>query len=530
MSYRALDLTIGSHESRAKSTVRIYYWLALTIIAAALFLLYISLFSDTVKNADAVNGYMIGRDMGAGNWRLQHWYLPLDNFWLQDALAYAVATRVFGDHPMLMVLVPAGAWVGVTLCAWLVARRGAVNGELLWPAIVIAALIAFPVMHNNRIMVWLTVGSDHIITILQCLVMFLLADRFLQRGGSMTLAAVLLFGIVAVSGDPLAVFIAAAPVAGGAVLSGDNTTLLRRLSLLTVAAMAVVLGHAIVLLNTAHGGFIVHSSESTRFEFAPFLDVSRNVTLVCEAILGLWGADFFNLPLRDAVPQILRLPLLVLAVWLAVVAMRRLVTATLHLKSTDVRFLDCALVVGIAVILAICSFSRVMVDFWSGRYLLPVFIYAAILVARQAPPFKARFAIGVLALCGSVIAASAYQVRHFPTLKLREGIPELASWLADHHMGFGYGQYWTASPIAVASRGQVEVLPLIDNQGKIIPDLWNTRADWFPSPDDSRRPFFVVVDPPNSSDGGFTRSQCEATFGPPTQQATVAGFTIEMYD
>jgi hypothetical protein len=529
MTDHVLDLAARSRGSGANSSARVYYWLALAVIAAALFVLYIQLFSDTIKNADAVNGYMIGRDMGAGNWRLQHWYLPLDNFWLQDALAYAVATRVFGDRPMLMVLVPAAAWVGVTFCAWLVARRGAANKELLWPAVVIAALIAVPVIHNNRIMVWLSVGSDHIITILQCLVMFLLAERFLQRGGGMTLAGVLLFGVIAVSGDPLAVFIAAAPVAGGAILSGDNTIPSRRLSLLAVAVLAVVLGHAIVLLNTGHGGFIVHSSESTRFEFAPFLDISRNIALVCEAILGLWGADFFGLPLRDAVPQILRLPLLALAVWLAVVAMRRLVTAMLHLKSADMRFLDCALLVGIAVIFAICSFSRVMVDFWSGRYLLPVFIYGAIFIARQAPPLKARFAIGVLALCGSVIAANAYQVRHFPTLKLREGIPQLTSWLEEHHMTFGYAQYWTASPIAVASRGQVAVLPLIGNQGKIIPDLWNTRADWFPSPDDSRRPFFVVVDPPNSSDGGFTRSQCEVTFGPPAQRITVADFTIEIY-
>src|SRR6185369_17399770 len=88
---------------------RRYYYITL-LSFFSLVTLDVIAFSGTSKNADVVNGYLVGLDMGAGNWRLSHWYLPGDNFWLQDALAYAIATRVFGNHPFLMIILPAFAW------------------------------------------------------------------------------------------------------------------------------------------------------------------------------------------------------------------------------------------------------------------------------------------------------------------------------------------------------------------------------------------------------------------------------------
>jgi hypothetical protein len=108
---------------------------------------------------------------------------------------------------------------------------------------------------------------------------------------------------------------------------------------------------------------------------------------------------------------------------------------------------------------------------------------------------------------------------------------ELVQWLNQHHLPFGYAQYWTASPVTLLSRGSVRVLPIIDREGRTVPYLWNVRHDWFPTPLDTQHPFFVIVDDPHSSPGpeAFDTMASEAVLGVPTERAIVAGFKVEIY-
>lgn len=497
------------------------------VTAGVLFLFYMVVFSASRKNADCVVGYLIGLDMGAGNWRLAHWHLVVDNFWFQDVLAYALATRLFGNRPFLMVIVPALAWAGVVVFSWLLARRHRAQRDLLWASLVVAAMLALPVLRNNPIMVFITVGTDHIVTVFECLVILLLFDRFQQHGGIVTLGCVLLLSIAAIAGDPLATFIAAVPIGGASLLCND-TTLGRRAAILASVVAAVVLGHQLVAMNIAHGGFRLVNHVNT--QFSPIEQVGRNARLTVQALLGFWGANFFNLSMKAASPHLLRLPLLGLTIWLVAVACRRVSEAMLQFRTAAFDFLDCALLFGALILIAACVFSTMMVDFWSGRYLLPVMVYLVILTARQARPFPMRGTIVGLALAGSLLSVNGYKLTLHPILHLRAGATELARWLEQHHLRFGYAQYWTASPISVASRGKVQVLALIANRGKVVPFLWNTRDDWYPSRLNARRPFFVVIDPPGSSpDGAFPRAAAEAVFGAPAETATVDGFLVEIY-
>jgi hypothetical protein len=63
----------------------------------------------------------------------------------------------------------------------------------------------------------------------------------------------------------------------------------------------------------------------------------------------------------------------------------------------------------------------------------------------------------------------------------------------------------------------------------MIPQLWCTRGDWYPFPLDSRRPFFVVVDPPGAPDRALKSTASETAFGPPSERTAVAGFTVNIY-
>jgi hypothetical protein len=354
---------------RRASGRAIWPYLVLALTALFLILFYISVFSTTARNADVVNGYLTGLDMGGGNWRLADWYIAMNNYWFQDTFAYALATRLFGDDPFIMVILPAVTWAGVVVAAWGISRRDPEPGTLLWSVLVIGAVLAFPVFRDNPLMVFITVGSDHVLTLLQALLLFLIADLFLRHGGYLTLGLFLALATASDLGDPLVIFIVALPVGGAALITGQ-AALPRRLTLAGAALFSIVAGYAIAAINQATGGFVIVDTGGTGFSFASLGDVGGHLFFTFEALLGFWSANFFGLPLGRSAPQLLHLPVLLLAGWATAATSTKMGKSMLQLRAATVSFLDCALALGIACVIARCVLSTVMYDFWSGRYVL----------------------------------------------------------------------------------------------------------------------------------------------------------------
>ncbi len=522
---RVLPAGNGSTKSASFEVTRYYFMVAAAILL--LTLLYVSIFSATEKSADVVNGYLVGLDMGAGNWRLSHWYLPMDNFWLQDALAYALATRLFGNHPFFMIVLPALAWGGIVTMSWIISRRGAASKNPTWSLLVIGALLALPILRDNPLMTVITAGSIHGLTLLQALLLFLFADRFLYRGGYLVLGLLFLLATAAVASDPLAVFIAMVPIAGASLLAG-KASLRRRLILTATAIVSIAAGYAIVRLNSATGGFTVVDDGPIGFYFAQLGDLGRNAAYTIEAIFAFSSADFFGLPVSRALPQLLHSPLLLLVAWVVAATTWQMAKGVLVLRPVAFEFLDCALALGAVLLTLSCLFSTVMVGFWSGHYLLAVVVFGAILGARSAPKFPSRMLVGASALFGSLLAANAYALTFHPVLGLRSDAPKLEHWLENRGLQFGYAQYWTASPVTILSRGKVTVRAIIGDKGHLSPYLWISRGDWYPSALGSRRPFFVILDPPGAPQI-FKISDSEAFFGVPSERAKVADCTVDIY-
>ena len=521
---RVLPAGNGSTKSASFEVTR-YYFVAVAAILL-LTLLYVSIFSATEKSADVVNGYLVGLDMGAGNWRLSHWYLPMDNFWLQDALAYALATRLFGNHPFFMIVLPALAWGGIVTMSWIISRRGAASKNPTWSLLVIGALLALPILRDNPLMTVITAGSIHGLTLLQALLLFLFADRFLYRGGYLVLGLLFLLATAAVASDPLAVFIAMVPIAGASLLAG-KASLRRRLILTATAIVSIAAGYAIVRLNSATGGFTVVDDGPIGFYFAQLGDLGRNAAYTIEAIFAFSSADFFGLPVSRALPQLLHLPLLLLVAWVVAATTWQMAKAALVLRPVAFEFLDCALALGAVVLV------RLLVQHRYGWILVgPLRACCRRLWrdfgARSAPKFPSRMLVGASALFGSLLAANAYALTFHPVLGLRPDAPELEHWLENHGLQFGYAQYWTASPVTILSRGKVTVLAIIADKGHVSPYLWLSRGDWYPSPLGSRRPFFVILDPPGAPQI-FKISDSEAFFGVPSERAKVADCTVDIY-
>lgn len=513
-------------QGRSGSRAAFPFIVALSLLLLALY--YASVFSFTVRNADTVNGFVIGRDMAEGNWRLAGWYFPLDNFWLQDSLIFSILIRIFGSNPILLIYVPAFAWASVVCLAWMLSARTGAASPAGWRIAVIVALFAFPVMRNNPLMDFIAVPSDHVVTIVQAMIEILLADLFLFSGSLNILSIFLVLGTGAIIGDPMFVVIAALPILVAVPMSrGARGS--RGLILLAATVATIVL--AFVLTRVwAIGGFTTVQSSSTGLVFTALGDLARNATYTLQGLLGFWGADFFGLPARHAVPQALRTPLFALGMTALAAAAWRVADGVVRAKPPPLDFLDAVLVWAVLLLLASTLLSNLMVDPTTARYLLPAVVYAGILVARRAPPFPTRPIVVLLALAGSLLAIDPSRLTLSPELRLRPGIAEVTKWLQENHLGFGYAQYWTASPVTVASRGEIRALPLIRDGGRIGPYLWNVRRDWYPAPLGSQRPFFVIVDGADAPfPERFSREQAASTFGPASETVKVGDYEVDVY-
>jgi hypothetical protein len=514
--------------------------LVVLLVVFILAIFYTLVSAGNIKDADGVNLYLRGLDMAAGNWRLRGWYVPIANYWFQDSLVYSLGALIIGNHPFMMVVVPAIEWVAVIISAFILTQRGLEKRNQTWSIVSVLAILTFPVM-RDPITQYITSGY-HVLTVFQSLLLFLLAHRFLDRGGAFPVTLFLVLGTITVAGDPTAVLSAALPVGGAALVTGESTQR-RRLIVATMALLIVVLGYGLVAVNRAAGGFSTlydtppfyvidasHPTSSTAFRFAPLADIPRNTSFTFQAILGFWGANFFGQPVIQTIPQLIRLPLLAVSFWTVVVAMRRIVAAATRLTSAPFGLLDCTLALGVLAVIAGCLLSNVMIVPAGGRHVLPTVVYAAILTARQAPQFKARAMVSTLALVGSLMAVNAYNLTIHPHLQLYpEAATKLAHWLQNQRLRFGYATYWTASPVTVASGNSVRVLALIQENGRLIPRLAETCGDWYPNPLNSRHPFFVIVDPPEMVGSTFKGSDCKSLFGPPSESTAVAGFTVNIY-
>jgi hypothetical protein len=507
--------------------------LAALLVFIGLALFYTSVFGSTSKDADVVNGYLIGLDLGRGNWRLASWNLPIDTYWTQDALAYGLISRLLSDSPVIMTVIPAFVWSAVTLLCWIIIQSRAARAEAprrresLVSIVILLSFLAFPVFLDNPLMRIVTVGNIHVLTIVQSLLAFVLADRFLQNAGLIVWIMLVLLLAASVAGDPLAVVIAAGPVAFAAcICKGPHDG--RARGVVAASILAVAAAVAAVLLNQATGGFtLVHTVDA---RIASLERAVQNARIAVGSIMAFLGADIFDRSLPGALPELLHLPLFLLATMTTVGFAAAFIRSMLNLERPNVAFLDSVLTTAIIFSFVACVFSTTIIDIWGGRYLLPAAVFAVPLLARNASKYVASLPFALAALAGSAFAVHGYRPTLPPPVKLAMNASEIGHWLEGRGLTFGYAQYWRAGPITTATRGKVRALPLISDNGVLKPYLWNSRRDWFPPSLDGPRPFFVIADPSDGPEPQRLKDpDIDAKFGSPAETASVAGVTVKIY-
>ncbi len=392
-------------------------------------------------------------------------------------------------------------------------------------------------------MYWFVVIGGHVATITFCLFCFLLAARLVgERGGAGRVAAWFAFlglSFLALAGEPFYKYVGLLPILAAAGLAAVRSGRWRAFFKLSAASLLALAAAKILMDFLQAQGFHIVALNPI-WEYLAGLDtITANLYTYARSLWILLGAGNGNLLWLDgAGPFVLVRGFLGLRLLTAVVAVLwtgKIVLARKSSASPENAFIDSVLLAGVGLDSAAYLFSTMpgpLDAISTFRYLVPAMVYASILVVRRCgPSLSARWSAARPRMRAAVPAVFFTALLLFVPriLEVSRGQPnaaelQLAGYLAARGLHSGYGGYWQSNIITFLSWHKVKVAGLtIDQQGKIAPFHWLSKADWYDAPAN-----FVVYDP---SDANFNvEAPAIKTFGPPAEIASIDRFRVLIWN
>ncbi|MDA8217215.1 MAG: hypothetical protein M0Z94_06300, partial [Dehalococcoidales bacterium] len=459
---------------------------AMLILFASTLYVYYHAAQTIPRNADNASIALEGQDLLAGNWNLSGWSLPPDTFWLTDIPFYALGARLFGLGPFLMDAVPAFIHgLAVACTVWLALRpyRG-------WAAIVAGAssfaLAGIPSAQTGTpLVLYVLMGPIHMGTILAALLALGLLESSLSRllakprpsrpGTVLMIGLGVLLMAMSVAGDPFAVWVFLLPMAvGGVILLLRDEDWRRGVLTLGLVAVSFAVAQCALYAVATSGGFYANKVDAV---FVPFATLTQNLKVAVQGLLCIFGADFFGQRFTKLETLLLLghaalLCFVLFAVWRA-----------LGGRSTDGKthdWLATVLAVAFVVDFAAYALSTNASSLGMNRYLLPLPFVGAVLGGRMLAAWfqssnRDRYKASILV--GLAVALVCTSLSFRPILERNvASLPErdLGNWLAAQGLYHGFGPFWDASIVTVASKGTVAVRPLIADDNYLAPFRWHS--------------------------------------------------------
>lgn len=448
-----------------------------------------------------------------GNIGLHGWTLPTDTFYTTDLPFYVVGVSLFHVSVGVAHHIPALLYaLLVGIAAWTVTQDGRTQGK--WVAGLTALLLSGVGAWNAQ---FLLLGPIHVGTLLYVVAAFgLLARGYYARRqffGVLGIGCIML----AFVGDPMTLWIGALPIIFASAKQYYKDSKRSPIWWWTIG------GAVVALLAGAVGRHFI--SEVGGFHYAPFpvtfaswSAFVNNLGLFVQGILLLFGANFFGHVLNLSLIGVLIRGLVVIALGFTLWRWRR---------DSDTTWLDDVLASGIVIDCAAYLFSSLPVNIETTRYLTPVWVFGLMLVSRY---FLRKATIKIYlkgAIGGGMLIVGLAFGSLWPFRPPVSAYQVLASWLMAHHLTRGYGGYWDASIITVATHNRVRIAPVIaTSSGVLEPFQWNSSKTWYR--DSLRTPAsFLVYDV--SHWGSVDRQSAIHTWGMPANRTRVGAYTVLVY-
>ena len=535
------------------------------------FCCYLRMSSTVATNSDGASNALQAWDMLHGNLLLHGWWLSDVSFYTTELPEYMLVELVHGLNAGVVHIGAALTYTMLTALAALLAKGRATGAEAWVRMLIAAGLLLAPQLGIGTQV--LLLSPDHVGTTVPVLVAWLLLDRFGRR--KWVPAAVGLLLAWALAADAIVLYVGIAPLlvvslirAGQQIArpylpggtnprnpprsrpggttprnppqsrTGGTTprnppqsrpggTHWRRLSgawyelsLAGAALAALAVGLKAPALIHALGGYSVLPAPQ---RLAAIAQLGGRAWLTVRGLLLLFGGDFLGLSFGlQAGLVLLHLVGVALAVWAVCAAVRR------FLRGSDL--VEALLVAGTLIIVAAYLFARQVPGIGYSHEMAPALPFAAVLAGRLLARrlISARLVpVAAAVLLGYVVALGSNALAQ----PAPAGDPQLASFLAGHHLRYGLSGYWQADALTLASGNQIQVRALQVNPASVSASHWESDASWYdPRLHDAQFVLLFSGQPGFSGQAGLQpfdpASQVLATFGPPAQTYDLGRYTV----
>lgn len=532
---------------------------ALAGLAALLY--FLSVRSEP-PSSDGATIVLEAKAVANGNLALKGWSLSFDSLWTLDVPVYVLAVALSGARSLLLEAVPAAIAASAVVAAAWVARSGRRGAPAVVAACATVSLLGLP---SHTLAIFLLKGGLHVTTALWCLLAFAALRR--GRFGWGWLASVALFA-TALLGDLLALAFGVVPACLAGLVAMARARSWRAGAAPVSAALA---GSALAAgsreLADAIGSFsLVHVQSDVQLHkmLANAKALPANLAHLLGAGAGFYGTGGVPGALQSAhVAGLLVVVVALVASFGALVhgaatggpastggsrvddgtgAPRahgapfagRGPVAVSHRPGTRPsspapgwRLDDMVLLGALGSLFAYVALARSANPAYS-RYLTPAVIFGAVLAgrllgrltsaARLSLKPRAAMALGAV-LIGCFAAGTGLQLAQ-PTPP--QATARLATFLAQHDLRAGLGDYWCSSVVTVQSGGKVVVRPVIANaHGRLVRYARQTSAGWYAGHD-----FGFFVFNTTQSFGGASQRSAARTFGPPSRTMSFGPYRV----
>jgi hypothetical protein len=437
-----------------------------------LFLCYLRVSGTQSISSDGGSNALEAWDMLHGNLLLHGWTVTDVSFYTTELPEYMILELIRGMSPALVHTAGAFTYTVLVLLAGLVAKGRATGREGVVRVLIASGIMLAPQLGTPTFTLLLV--PDHVGTGIPMLLIFLVLDRAPRRWYVPPVIGLMLTWVLVA--DRLVIAAALVPLLLVCAIRVYRSVLVGRplaaqwfeVSLFVAGIMSLGVSLLIVRLIERLGGFTLLALATHLAKVSALRD---NFRLTTQGLLGLYGADFFDMPFGPRmIIVLLHLAGLILAGWAVCRALRR------FFRCDDL--LVQVLVTGILVNLAVFAFSSLPYSLWDARNISAVLPFGAVLAGRLLAGDLLRLkllpALAVMLACYTAFLG-------FDTVQPQVPAHDqsLADWLVAHNFKTGLSTYFESNITTLDSGDRVHLLGVSWGADKSVPRIYQSEVSWY---------------------------------------------------
>jgi hypothetical protein len=449
-------------------------WVGAYLAAAiVLFLCYLRVSGTQSVSSDGGSNALEAWDMLHGNLLLHGWTVTDVSFYTTELPEYMLLELIRGMNAGLVHTAAACTYTMLVLLAGLVAKGRATGREGVVRVVVGSGIMLAPQLGTP---VFTLLGvSDHVGTGIPLLLIFGVLDRAPRRWYLPPVIAVMLtWALVA---DRLVIAAALVPLLLVCCLRVFRSVVLQNkplgeqwleVSLFGSGVVALGVSLLITRLLVRLGGYTVLG---LALHVAKVSALPHTFRLTGQGVLGLYGADFFDMPFGpQMIIALVHLAGVILVGWAVCRALRR------FFRCDDL--LVQVLVTGIVVNLAVFAFSNLPFSLWDARNMSPVLAFGAVLAGRllAGDLIRLRLLPAVAVMLACYTAFLGFDVVQPQTAAHDQA---LADWLVAHNFKYGLSTYFESNITTLDSGGRVRLVGVSWGADKSVPRIYQSDGSWY---------------------------------------------------